>query len=145
MKIYEHLKSKGVGTMMWADMLIHSQNCRGQDNCRGSIAGIHTVLPAQDIVLVDALQAEDLDYPSMDYLLSDSVLGCTVETLSQQLQQVRGGNKRQGRGHGPRLVGLVQVQRARHTHHAQEDGVARSRGLLARWNSCGGPDKPVHA
>ena len=88
MKIYGHLKSKGVGTMMWADMLIRSQNCPGQDNCRGSVAGIYAVLDSlpKDIVLVDAhYRQRTLDYPSMDYLLSKGfpVLGCvSSDTLT---------------------------------------------------------------
>jgi len=94
MKIYEHLKSKGVGTMMWSDMLIRSQDCRGQDNCRGSLAGIYSVLDSlpRDIVLVDAHYRQRVpDYPSMDYFLSKgfTVLGCvggdtlTVNTFSK--------------------------------------------------------------
>lgn len=88
MKIYEHLKGKGVGTMMWSDMLIRAQDCPGQDNCRGLIAGVHTVLDSlpRDIVMVDAHYKQwTPDYPSMDYLLSRgfTVLGCvTGDTLT---------------------------------------------------------------
>ncbi|MBN1504378.1 MAG: family 20 glycosylhydrolase [Candidatus Eisenbacteria bacterium] len=83
LKIHEHLKSKNVGTMMWADMLIHSRDCPGQDNCRGSLAGVHAVLDSlpKDIVLVDAhYRQRSPDYHSMDYLLSEgfSVLGCVA-------------------------------------------------------------------
>jgi hypothetical protein len=87
-KIHEHLKSKGVGTMMWADMLIRSQDCPGQDNCRGSMAGLYAVLDSlpKDIVLVDAhYRQRTPGYPSVDYLLSKgfTVLGCvSSDTLT---------------------------------------------------------------
>ena len=80
-KIYEHLKSRNVGTMMWADMLVHAQNCPGQENCHGFLGGIYTIIDSlpRDIVMVDAqYRQRSPDYPSMDFLLSKGfpVVGC---------------------------------------------------------------------
>ena len=147
MKIYEHLKSKGVGTMMWSDMLIHSQNCRGQDNCRGSIAGIHTVLDSlpRDIVLVDAhYRQRTTDYPSMDYLLSKgfSVLGCIGgDTLSVN------SFSKYAAGRNDRAAGMVLAlwEWSRYELHGTPTTLKRMvwRGAEAFWRGGIPPEDPT--
>jgi hypothetical protein len=80
-KIHDHLKTKNVGTMMWADMLLRPEDFPGQDNCRGLLGNMYTVIDSlpKDILLVDAhYRQRRSDYPSVDYLLSKGfqVAGC---------------------------------------------------------------------
>lgn len=147
MKVYEHLKSKGVGTMMWADMLIHSRDCSGQDNCRGSIAGIHTVLDSlpKDIVLVDAhYRQRTADYPSMDHLLSKgfAVLGCVGgDTLTMNSFSKYAG------GRDGRVVGMVLAlwDWARYNVHGTPVALKRTvwRGAEAFWRGGIPPKDPT--
>ncbi len=72
-EIHNYLKSKNIKTMMWADMLLYSQEFHGQDNCYGMLGQIQAVIDSlpKDIILVDSHDRQSRpDFPSLDYLIS---------------------------------------------------------------------------
>jgi len=81
--IHDYLQNKDVQMMMWADMVLYSQQFRGQDNCRGRIADLYTVIDSlpRDIIFVDAhYKQRSPEYQTIDYLVSKGfqVAGCVA-------------------------------------------------------------------
>lgn len=82
-QIHEYLQSKNVQMMMWSDMVLYSQDFVDQDNCRGFVADLYTVIDSlpKDIILVDAhYRQRNPEYPTIDYLISKGfqVMGCVA-------------------------------------------------------------------